>query len=297
MAAGRTELLARQRDVADRVLSSWRPLSEKVEGWTAECAAEPFTEQPHEKLVAEWDFRALPGIYLRVGQEAARDERRLRAAAGKSLHDGFTSCLFLTESPSPVAGPECESAEECPRGTTCNELRHCAAPAQPYNLRVGYRAMHVLGDEWVATVQAVDSDLELRGATASFGAAEKYDLPLALELLAKARYFLVVVDEPAPKTAAGPGGAAASPGADAAGASDDRSIPSSAHEARVCMWRLEDSRKMFALRREASGQLFGGAKVRDAAALEARQRQANSCALALSVREAIGAPNTPAVRD
>ncbi|MSP25569.1 MAG: hypothetical protein EXR75_10465 [Myxococcales bacterium] len=289
--AQRESLLARQREVAERIRPSWHPLRDKIEAWTAECAAENFAEKVPASLLREWDFRALPGVYLRVGQSAARDVRSLRESALKSLHDGFTSCLFVTDNASPIAGPECESTEECPRGTSCNELRHCAAPSQPYNVRVGYRAMRVLTDDWVANIQETASELAVRGATASFEAAEKYDISLAVELLAKARYFMAVVDEPVV------GGTGAGPESADARTEDDRSIPTDAHPARVCLWRLDDGQKMLAIRRDAAGALVGGRGVSDPGARSALQRQANSCALALSVREALGVPNTPPPRD
>ena len=69
---------------------------------------------------------------------------------------------------------------------------------------------------------------------------------------------------------------------------DDHAISATPHAARVCMWRLDDGKKLFALRKEAAGELLGSAPG-DEQARQARQRQANSCALALEVRQAIGA--------
>jgi hypothetical protein len=105
--------------------------------------------------------------------------------------------------------------------------------------------------------------------------------------LTRSKYFLVVVDEP---VEADRGDAdSALPEVDA-GVEDDRSIPTAAHPARVCLWRLEDDKKMFALRLEAAGDLRGptGADVNVGTRI-AQRRQANSCALALALREAIGA--------
>ena len=76
--------------------------------------------------------------------------------------------------------------------------------------------------------------------------------------------------------------------ADAGVLGDDRSISSAAHKARVCVWRIEDAKKVVSVRRDAAGSLVGGPVPADLTTRIARQRQANSCALALSVREALG---------
>ena len=275
----RSQLLSRQREVAARLGPSWVALRDRAEKWTGECAADKLEEVKGDKLVATWDFRSMPGVYLRLAKSNAGDSMKIRAAAGKSFHDGFTSCLFTSQNTSPVAGTACQSTLECPRGQICNEFRQCAEHGQPYNLRIAYRAMYVLSDEWVENIQSLRNDLELRGAMQTFDATEKYDLPVATELLSQAKYFMVVVDESVE-------GGEPEVAADAGPPTDDRSISATPHAARVCLWRLEDGKKMLALRREGAGELMGGTPANDETRL-ARQRQANSCALALSVRDVI----------
>ncbi len=285
----RAGLLARQREVAARLGPKWLQLQTKVETWTAECAADKLAEKQAPGLVASWDFRPLAGIYLRLAKKDAASPEKLRVAAEKSLHDGFTSCLFTADNPSPTAGVACATTQDCAPGQICNEFEQCAPHAQPYNLRIAYRAMHVLTSEWIEDVQTIRSELMLRGTASTFDALEKYDLPVASELITQAKYFLVVVDEPPEggEVEAVPDRAA---GSSSAGSSqEDRAISSSPHAARVCFWRLGSDEKMFALRREAAGELLGGGLPEDEAARRARQRQANSCALALEVRQAVGA--------
>ncbi|MBM4357882.1 MAG: hypothetical protein FJ096_07205 [Deltaproteobacteria bacterium] len=278
----REGLLARQRDIAGRLGPKWLPLREKVERWTAECAVPSFTEVPNPALIKTWDFRDKPGIYLRLAKKNAASPETIRKAATLSLHDGFTSCLVTSSNPNPVAGARCENTQDCASGELCNEFDQCAAPSQPYNLRIAYRATQVLSDEWLTSIQSARGELQLRGAVVSFDAIEKFDLPIATELLSKATYFMVVVDEPVE------GGEVPEPARDGDAAGEDRSIPDGPHWARICLWRVENDEKVFAIRREASGELRGARPQTEATRL-ARQRQANSCGLALEVRQALGA--------
>jgi hypothetical protein len=283
----RNDLLARQRAVTQELGPRWFPLRDKVEKWTTVCGAEAFIEKRAPDLAKEWDFRSMNGIYLRLAKEDAKQPATIRQAAQRSLHDGFTSCLLLVNNPNPLAGAKCETTQDCPAGQLCNDYMHCAEHSQPYNLRLAYRTMHVMTDEWVAEIQDISNKLTIRGAMATFDATNKYDLPVATELLQRAKYFMVVVDE---EVAADEGRVdEALPEVADAGAQDDRAIPTASHPARVCVWRLEDDAQMLALRGQAAGTLVGSHDNLDLATRIARQRQANSCALALDVREAIGA--------
>jgi len=280
----RDGLLARQREVAKRLAPQWWPMRDKVETWTRECASSDFKETQSPNLAATWDFRALPGLYLRLGKKRADTVESIRKAATASLHDGFSTCLFTAANGSPVAGARCEHTQDCAAGELCNEFKQCATPSQPYNLRLAYRATRVLDDAWLTELQAARSELELRGAWSTFDSIEQYDLPIATELVAKAAFFLAVVDEPVE----GGEPTAATPDASDAMA-EDRSIPDGPHWARVCLHRFDGGERVLAIRREASGELRG-AKPQSEATRRAQQRQANGCALALEVRAAIGAP-------
>ncbi len=291
----KSELLARQRVVVEELGPRWLPLRDKIERWTTECAAEEFTEVESPLLAKTWDFRKMPGIYLRLAQSAATSPATVREAAQKSLKDGFTACLLVVDNPSPLAGAACQNTDECPPKHLCNEFNHCAEPSQPLNLRLAYKALFMLTDEWVADTQAVANKLTMRGAVATFDVASKYDLPIATDLLARSQYFLAVVDEGADADETDIDGTL--PEVDG-GAQDDRSIPTAPHHARVCVWRLSDDKKMIAVRREANGQLRGpaGGSVNPATMI-AQRRQANSCALALALREAMGAEAGATVED
>jgi hypothetical protein len=299
----RSELLARQRAAVAELGPRWFPLRDKIEGWTRECAAFADDEVVDAAALRGWDFRTQPGIYLRLAEPDTETTERIRAAARRSLHDGFTACLVTVPNPNPLSGPACTSTKDCPPRQHCNQFDHCAPYAQPYNLRLAYKVMWLLTDEWVDEVNSITKELTMRGAVASFDAWNQYDITVAADLLTRAQYFMVVVDEPVEGQVTASGGQA--PEQDTAwrlaekkgevfrgGAADEvgrnESIPSVPHKARICGWRLEDGRQMLALRRDAAGRFVGGAAGVDVRVLEARQRQANSCALALEVRAAIG---------
>ena len=269
----RNGLLVRQREVAEELRPQWEPLRDRAEKWIGECAATD-KDVVDPTIRGEWDFRRMDGLYVRLGLQRAATPEDVRTAVDESMHDAFTACLWLGNNPSPVTGAECETTRNCGPREFCNEFKRCAEHSQPYNLSLAYRTMRVLTPEWVQTVQDETAKLALRGAIGTFDDAVQFDIPVAVDLLARAKYFMAVVDEPAE-------------GADVPEPST-RGIPSGAHMARVCVWRLEDQKKMLAIRREAAGALEGPGAPTDPKIRRAQQMQVNSCALAMAVRSAIG---------
>lgn len=139
--------------------------------------------------------------------------------------------------------------------------------------------MHVLSDEWVRDAQEASNDLRVRLLTATFDDTIRDDIPLAAELLQNAQYFLLVLDEDATgKDAIKP----------EPGVSPMEALQTVPHQARIAVFRLSDGKLLLRIRREASGQLLGATPQLDPEVMDARQRQANSCSLALAVREAMG---------
>jgi hypothetical protein len=267
--SARQALLARQRAVAVELGARWTPLREKVERWSAELAATPGAELIDRATLGSWDFRARPGLYLRTRVTDATSPELLRKAARDSLRDGFTSCFTRARNEQPFDGPPCKRTSDCARGLLCNELDRCAAPAQPYNLRVAYRSLRILSDEWTREVQDAN-ELGLRALTTSFDEATVDDLPIAADLLQRAEYFLLVLDEPT------------SPEAPA------NELLAQPHWARVAVVRLADDKLVVRVRREARGAVVGPTGAFDGDTVAARARQANACGLALAVREAMG---------
>lgn len=285
--SSRQTLMARQRAVTAELGPRWFPLREKIERWTTDLAAEPGAEIIDHEALKSWDFRDKSGIFLRLRVQDAKTPEAIRTGARDSLRDAFTACLMRVPNPSATAGNECKRTRDCAAGEFCNEQDHCSKPAQPFNLRVAYRTLHVLTDEWVHDAQETTSDLRVRALVVGFDDAVRDDIPLAVEVLQKAQYLLVVLDEDVPGMAL--------PGADAGPSAAAEAIQGVPHAARVGVWRLNDGKQILRLRRQAGGQLLGATPSVDADVLASRMRQANSCSLALEVRSAMGDTSAGAV--
>ncbi len=176
------------------------PLRNRIEAWVTALAKDPGPEVIERETLAKWDFRTRPGIYLRLLVDEAKTPEDIRKGARNSLRDGFTACLNIPGNPNPLAGKACKKNHDCAHRETCNEQDHCSLLAQPFNLRVAYQTLHILSPEWRSEVEADDSDLRIRLFVKSYEDARDDDLPLAAELLQKAQYFLVVLDETPPGT-------------------------------------------------------------------------------------------------
>ncbi len=285
--SSRQALMARQRATTMELGPRWFPVRDKIERWTTELAGEAGADVIDREALKSWDFRDKAGIYLRLRVQDAKTPEAIRAGAKDSLRDAFTSCLMRTANPDPTAGPACKRTRDCPAGDTCNEQDHCSKLAQPFNLREGYRAMRNLTDDWIHEVQDASTDLRVRALVAGFDDTVRDDVPRVVEVLQRAQYLLVVLDEDVPGMAL--------PGSDAGPSAAAEAIQGAAHLARVGVWRLSDGKQVLRLRREAGGQLLGGTPSVDAEVLASRARQANSCALALEVRTAMGDTNAGSV--
>lgn len=280
----RQKLMADQRAVALELGPRWTPMRDKIEAWTIELAKGAGEEVVNQDALKAWDFRDKPGLYLRMRAEDATSPEAIRKHAKDSLRDAFTACLMRVPNPNPLAGAECKRTRDCPAGEFCNEVNRCSRPAQPFNLRVAYRTMHVLSDDWIRDVQDASTELRTRLLVAGFEDTVKDEIPLAVEVLTRAQYFLLVLDE-TPKSDAAP--------KTEGGANAAEAVQGLAHHARVGVYRLEDGKVLLRLRREAGGQLLGAPPAVDPETMAARQRQANSCALALAVRQAMGDTSAP----
>lgn len=284
----RAQLLGKQRIVKTELEPKWVPFRDKVEGWTQALAKGPTEDLVDTDALAGWSFREKKGVYLRLRAEDAESPDAIRKAAKGSLRDAFTACLAVAPNPNPLAGKECKKSSECARGEHCNEQDHCSKPAQPFNLRIAYRAFAMLSDDWVREVQEAN-ELTVRALDGTFDDILRDDIPMAADLVREAKYFLLVIDEkakdePPPPP---PGSTATSNPAEVRQALE--------HAARIGVWRIEDEKLVIRLRRETAGQLLGASGALDPEVAEARQRQANSCSLAIAVRQAMGDKNAATV--
>jgi hypothetical protein len=272
----RSTLLAQQRDVVSKLGPRWFPLREKIENWSRELAKDPGSEVVEKNVLESWKFLDKPGIYLRLDVEQAASSDTLRKAANDSLRDGFTACLFRAENKNQIVGKECKRTRECDKGDICNELDRCAPPAQPYNLRVAYRSLRILSDDWIRDVQEASGDLELRKFVLFFDDAKQDDFPVVIPLIEKAQYFALVLDEPVDKLNV------------PQGSSKSEALRSVKHASRVGIWRVSDGKLVVRVRRTPDVDLMQSGAPLDERVMLAQQRQALSCALAGSVRSAMG---------
>lgn len=274
--AHRTRVLAQQRSVAAETAPLYFPLREKVEAWTIDLAKnEPGADEISPKLKEPGAAEALlqkPGIYLRLAQPDALTVPKLRAAAMDSLRDAFTACFLRAKNPDPRDGKECKSTKECEKGLICNEVGHCTVLSQPANLRVAYRGMRVLEDTWVREVQTATDALRLRLFESDLNAAVAADIPAAIELMVRAQYFLVVLDEIPEGTK--PEGKA----------TVEETVQSLVHPTRVGLYDVKSGELLFRGRREidVTVPVVPGS-------VEVQRRQVLNCALARDVRHTLGA--------
>ena len=272
----RNQLLAKQRDAAAQLGPRLIPLRDKLEQWIAEAAG----TFPGDLVTAEAkssSFRSRPGVYLRELQSDAIDVKTRRLSALDSLRDGFTACLMRQPNVDPWVGPECKLNHDCPAGQHCNETHHCTTPAQPFNLRIFYRASHVLTDDWIKDVRDADDDMRLRLLERDYDSTIRDDIPLAIDMMARGQFFLLAIDELAE------GGVAAVPDA---GASVLEALETIAHPTRVFLYDIGQSKQLLRVRITAGTN--EPATISDIKTMLAVRRQANSCALALAVRHAVG---------
>jgi hypothetical protein len=254
-------LLSKQRAVASTLGAQWYPLRDRVEKLTTEAAAH-FDGDHVEAEASTWDFRSLPGLYLRVRVDDARDVATLRRSAGSSLRDGFVACLLREPNVAATKGdPDAGAFAE-----------------QPWNWKKAYGATRILTDEWVGEVKDAPDPLRLRVFEQQYDKAVREEIPQAIDLLQRAQFFLLVLDEPAAE-AANEAGAPAT----------EEALQEVSHFARVHVLELKTGREILRLRRSAEASfMFAGEKpVTDPETLTAMKRQVNNCALAKAVQAAL----------
>jgi len=275
----RSTLLAQQRDVVATLGPRWFPLRDKIENWSIELAKDPGTEVVEKNILDTWKFLDKPGIYLRLDIEQAASSDTIRKASNDSLRDGFTACLFRAENKNQLSGKECKRTRECAKEEICNELDRCAPPAQPYNLRVAYRSLRILSDDWIHDVQEASGDLELRKFVLFFDDAKQDDFPVVIPFIEKAQYFALVLDEPVENLSV------------PQGSSKTEALRSVKHASRVGIWRVSDGKLVVRIRRTPDVDLMQAGAPLDERVVLAQKRQALSCALAGAVRTAMGDPD------
>jgi hypothetical protein len=273
-------LFARQRGVLVELRPRIDPVLKRIESWTVDAGG-PYAGDFTDPALPAWDFAGVAGIYLRERLSEAKNVEAVRKAADASLRDGFTACLFHEPNPDPTSGSSCRSTRDCASGTFCNELDHCTAAAQPYNMRAAYRGSRVLTDEWTVGLRTASDDMRMRLLEREYDVAIKDDIPLVIDLLTRAQFYLLVLDE---EPEDGSRGKAVKSGYE--------EIQAAAHPARVFLFGLKgqmENRPLLRLRMTVDARIVpaGESASNDPKIIASQQRQANSCQLALGVRAAL----------
>ena len=258
---GRNDLLAKQRAVAVTLGPEWTPLRDKIEADIV-GAAGPYAGDVVEADARKGEFKTQPGLYLRLRVADASGVKPIRKTAADAKRDAFAACLLR------------EPSDAAARGDA-----DAAVAEQPWNLGRAYAATRILTDEWVQDVKDADDDMRLRVFQQQYDKAVRDEIPVAIEVVKRAQFFLLVLDEDVPEAARVADG----------GAIDEEALQLVGHPARVHLFDLRSGREIVRLRRSGDARVMpaGDRVVSDPEMRDAMQRQANNCALARAVDDAL----------
>jgi hypothetical protein len=145
-------------------------------------------------------------------------------------------------------------------------------------MRLAYRTLRVLSSEWTDELHQATSELAVNAYDRDLDSVTRYDVRIAADILARSRYFTLVLDED-------PNGGLPQEIPDAGETPEER-VQRAPHPARVGIWELSSGKPLLRLRADAAGKFLpmGQRVIRDPVTLAAEQRQVNACQLALDVR-------------
>src|SRR5579859_612604 len=261
----RKHLLSEQRAVAATLGPEWFPLRDSLEVDVLGAAGD-FAGDSVDAQARLGAFRTQPGLYLRMRVADARDAASVRKVAADAKKDAFAGCLLR------------EPNERGARG----DIDGGAFAEQPWNLGQAYAATRILTDDWVGAVKDADDDLRLRVFVEQYDKAIREEIPLAIDVVKRAQFFLLVLDEDVPEEAAFTDG----------GPPSEEAVQMVEHPARVFLFDLDGNKPILRLRRSGGGRFVqaGERQVTDEETRDAMQRQVNNCALANMVEARLREP-------
>lgn len=278
----RSEVLARQRAIKQELEPRLLPLRDKIEGWVMELAG-PWNGEAIERSVSLERLSQSNGIYLRLLEKDAHSPEEIRKGMEVSLHDGFTSCLFQREERFKAEeGKKCYSIEQCDSGEICNDWNLCAPPSQPYNLRMMYRGLRVLSPEWGDELHQASDDYQVRVFERDLEKAFKDDVPIAIDMVTRAKFFTLVLDE-IPTARELP----TTHDSEGMLEREELRVQLVPHPVRVAIWEISSGKQVLRTRVHTGADVvpIGRTHVVEQRLLDAQQRQANNCGIALDVKE------------
>lgn len=275
LANKKEDLLGKQRAAVNSVGAEWFPLREKIEKLTLEAASGEYKGDQVAPEAATWDFRSLPGIYLRSRVADAKNVEALRKQARESGRDAFATCLLRENNPTIAAQAK---GEDAGRGED----------DQPWNLRQAYQSTRILEEGWAQEVKDAADELRVRAFELQYEKSQKEEIPLAINIVKRAQFFLLVLDEDVPE---------AKELLTDGGTVTWAEVQQVAHPARVHVVNLKTGQEVVRLRRSAEAEFrFAGERaVADPSVRAAMKRQVNNCALAQVVWASIK-PSAPAAQ-
>ncbi len=266
VSAARDALLAQQRAAVETVGKEWFPLRDRLESLTLDAAKGEYKGDLVSDETKKWDFRTVPGLYLRVRLADARDAKTLRDKAREALKDQFAVSLLREPLPDTIAKGEGNDAG-------------VFGPDQPWNLRQAYASTRVLTPEWAEEVKASTDNLRLRVFEQQYEKAKRDEIPLAIDIVKRAQFYLLVLDEDVPEAKELTDG----------GLITEEALQQVGHPTRVHVFNLKTGAEMVRLRRSVeAGFVFAGEHaVVDPEVRAAMKRQVNNHALAQEVWSAL----------
>jgi hypothetical protein len=262
LTAGKRELLAKESAVRVTLGVEWFALRDRIEQ-DAVQAAGTYAGDHVDPEARAGAFRTQPGLYLRMRLADARSAEGVARAAATGQKDAVVACLLR------------EPNERGLRG----EIDGGAFAEQPWNLGQAYSATRILSPEWVSAVEQADDPMRLRVFAAQYDEAIRNEVPLAVEIIKRAKFFLLLLDEDDPETA----------GAAEGGPISEQALQLAPHPTRVHLFETAGGKELLRLRRSGQGRVVqvGERPTTDSETRDAMQRQANNCALGRQVEDAL----------
>lgn len=284
----RRAVMTKQRATAKILAPKLIPMRDTIERGVQELSADGKERVADD---VDWDRIFMsPGVYMRARLHDAKDLETLRNVSSEALRDGFTACLMRDPNAKPAtSGKECRESQECEAGEFCNEYKACQRPSSPFNMRMLYRALHVLSDKWVGEVREAGTEYAITAYDRSLDSTTKIDLPIAIEVYQRSKYAIVVLDED-------PKGGLPEPLSTNEFESEALRVQRVPHHARVGIWELPSGKLLARVRARADGELREVGTRRAPGGLESeavRARQANNCALALDFQSQLKRQTEP----
>jgi hypothetical protein len=261
LTAGKRELLAKESAVRVTLGVEWFALRERIEQEAVQAAG-TYAGDHVEPEARTGAFRTEPGLYLRMRLTDARSPAGVARAAATGQRDAVVACLLREPNQRGVRG----------------ELDGGAFAEQPWNLGQAYSATRIISPEWVSAVEQADDPMRLRVFAAQYDEAIRNEVPLAVEIIKRAKFFLLLLDED--EEAAG---------AAEAGPITEQALQLAPHPTRVHLFETAGGKELLRLRRSGEGRVVqvGERPTTDSETRDAMQRQANNCALGRQVEDAL----------